>query len=558
VKRLPTYIAGPLVLMLPLALSGQEERPLTSQAASAAAMFYNAATTSRGAGPIRIARGTDVNGDLAALGGPLSIAGTVQGDVLVINGDVRLDIGGRITGALTVIGGSITGQLSEVGGPVIVYPESLRFRREQDRIIALDPTGESLLSRPTWFGRGELILRVEGAYNRVEGLPIALGARFELGHSNPTVFDARFVYRTGNGLQFHPDELGHGLRIEQFMGGHRTVRLGVGWYRQIDPIEPRGVTDLESSLSTFALHKDLRDHYDRNGWHAYLAYSGRTRPVEARLEYRDERHNSIASRNPWSLLDNNDDWRVQPQVASGEIRLVRGWLRWDTRNNPEDPSAGWLLEAGMEQGVDGDLQVLRENPDPGGVPPLIAQGVNEEYTAIRLEARRYLRLGPRSRVALRAVATGSPDDGPLPPQRQHVLGGVGSLPGYSNFAFDCGARSQPRVDGLAPYYGCDRAVLVQAEYRFAFTGSSGLSVGRRLGLDFEIATTPELVVFTDAGRAWIEPESLGDRGGLGPVQARYDAGVGIRFGRVGLYVAMPLSGESADGPNFFVRLGPRI
>lgn len=557
-KRLPKYLAGPLVLMLPLALSGQEERPLTGQTARDAAMFYNAATTSRAVGPIRIARGTEVGGDLAALGGPVSVAGTVRGDMLVINGDVQLEIGGRITGALTVIGGSVTGPVAEVGGGVTVYPESLRFRREQDRIIALDPSGESLLSRPTWFGRGELVLRADGAYNRVEGLPIALGTRFELGRSNPTVFDARVVYRTGNGLQFHPDELGHSLGVEQFMGGHRTLRLGVGWYRQIDPIEPRGVTDLESSLSTFVLHQDLRDHYDRNGWHAYLAYSGRTRPVEARVEYRDEQHNSIASRNPWSLLDNDEDWRAQPQMASGGIRLVRGWLRWDTRNHPEDPSAGWLLEAGVEQGVEGELQVLRENPVPGGVPPLIPRAVNSEYTAIHLEARRYLRLGPRSRVALRAVATGSPDDGPLPPQRQHVLGGVGSLPGYSNFAFDCGARAQSEVDGLAPYYGCDRAVLVQAEYRLAFTGSSGFSVGRSLGLDFEVATTPELVVFADAGRAWIEPESLGDRGGLGPVQIRYDAGIGVRFGRVGLYIAMPLSGESADGPNFFLRLGPRI
>ena len=211
----------------------------------------------------------------------------------------------------------------------------------------------------------------------------------------------------------------------------------------------------------------------------------------------------------------------------------------------------------MEQGVEGELRTLAPNPDPGADPPLIPVPVGSEYTTIRLEARRYLRLGPRSRLALRAVASGSPDDGPLPPQRQHVLGGVGSMPGYSQFAFDCGARSQPQVDSLLPYYGCDRAVLIQAEYRFALAGSSGVSIGRRLGLDFEVATTPELVLFADAGRAWIEPEALRLRGSVGPADLRYDAGAGLRFGRFGFYLAVPLSGGD-DGVNFFVRLGPRI
>ena len=244
-------------------------------------------------------------------------------------------------------------------------------------------------------------------------------------------------------------------------------------------------------------------------------------------------------------------------MATGEIRLLRGRIRWDTRNDRQDPSAGWLLEAEAEQGLEGELVTYRENPVAGELPALIPQPVNSEYTSIRLEARRYLRLGPRSRLAFRAAAAGSPDDGALPPQRQHVLGGPGSLPGYSSFAVDCGARAQPAVDGLAPYYGCDRAILLQAEYRYAFGGARGFSVGRRLGLDFEIATTPELVLFGDAGRAWIEAESLGDRETVGPDRLQYDVGVGLRFGLVGMYLAAPLSG-GADGMKFFVRLGPRI
>lgn len=558
-KPITWTLAGALLLGLTTSLVGQEDyqerRSLTTAAAERAAAFYNRAATTRVGGPVRVAPGATVSGDLAALGGPLEVDGTVQGDVLVINGDLWLADSGRVTGSVTVIGGRVTGRAATVEGSITVYPQALRFRQENGRIIPLDPSSGSLVDRSTWFGRGGFNVVVDGSYNRVEGLPISLGPRFELGGSNPTIIDARVIYRTGNGLQFHPDELGHEVKLEQYMGGHQSVLVGLGWHRVTDPIELRGLTHTENSLSTFILHRDLRDHYVRSGWRVYLAYRGRTRPVEAGLEYRDEHHNSVAPRTPWSLLDNDEDWRPQPQVADGDLRLIHGWIRWDTRNDRDDPSAGWLLEAEVEQGVEGTLFTRVASPDPGG--GFFNRLVNAEFTALRLEARRYVRLGPRTRVALRALATGSPDDGALPPQRQHVLGGEGSLPGYKHFTFDCGARELPLIEALAPYYGCDRAVLLQAEYRFAFAGSSSISVGRLLDLDFELATTPELVLFADAGRAWIEPESLGARLRTGPRDFRYDIGVGLRLGRIGLYLAMPLS-EGGDGPNFFLRLGPRI
>ncbi|MGK7313097.1 MAG: BamA/TamA family outer membrane protein [Candidatus Longimicrobiales bacterium M2_2A_002] len=549
-----TLVGALLLAAAPLV--AQEEQPLTRTAADAVAAAYNRMTTSRVVGATVIAPGARIDGDLASLGGPLTVAGTVDGDVLVINGDVRIQPGARVTGSLTVTAGRVTGDTAAVAGPITLYSDALRFRQEEGRIIALEPSDGTLVSQPTWFGRSGLNVAVDGAYNRVEGLPITLGPRLERKGTNPTILDARVIYRTGNGFQVHPDELGHDVWIEQYLGGHRSLRIGAGWHRVIDPIETRGLTDVENSLSTFILHRDLRDHYIRNGWRAYLAYTGRTQPVEAGVEYRHEEHGSVESRTPWSLLDNDEPWRAQPLVAEGDLRLVRGWIRWDTRNDRDDPSAGWLLEAEVEQGVEGALTILRPNPDAGG-EPFVAQPVNAEYTTLRLDARRYLRLGPRTRLVLRAAATGSPDDGALPPQRQQVLGGEGSLPGYSQFAFDCGARSAPEIQERTPYYGCDRAILFQAEYRFAFFGSGGIGLGRSLGLDFDLATTPELVLFADAGRAWIEDESLGDRLAPGPTDLRYDVGVGVRFGRIGVYLAAPIS-DGGDGVNVFLRLGPRI
>ena len=540
----------------PLTVAGQEIRRLTAEDAAAIAGFYNRPETTRLVGEARIARGATVTGGLAVLGGPVRLAGTVEGDVVVINGDLLLAPDARVVGAATVVGGRVAGDAASVEGPVVVFPEALRFRQEGGRLLALPPDDGSWLGapQPIGFGTVELNLAVDGSYNRVEGLPVRAGPRLTLGRSNPTVLDAQIIYRTQSGLRVHPDELGYDVGLEQYLGGHRSLRLGIVRHRVVDPIETRGLGDNENSLSTFVLHRDYRDHYHRRGWRLYLAYAGRARPLDLALEYRDEAHGSLPPRTPWSLLDNDAPWRPQPLVAEGDLQTLLGRLRWDSRNEPSDPSAGWLVNVELEQGLEGDLAILER----GAAPELVQQrDVESEFTRALIDVRRYLRLGPRTRLSLRAMAEGSADDGALPPQRQHVLGGEGSLPGYQRLGLDCGARDGPLVDGFFPYYGCDRVLLFQAELRYAVLGGGRLSLGRQLGLDFDLITTPELVLFADAGRAWIEEESLDGRGSLGTGSLRADAGIGIRVGRVGFYLATPLT-EGGDGVNFFVRLGPRL
>ncbi|HSH45466.1 MAG TPA: BamA/TamA family outer membrane protein, partial [Longimicrobiales bacterium] len=536
--------------------AGQEVRSMTDAAADEMAAFYNRPSTTRLSAGVVLAEGAVVTGDVAVLGGSMEVRGVVRGDVVVLNGDLLLSPVGRIEGSATVVGGTFQGDTA-AAADVVVYPEALRVRREDGRIVAAEPERPGALTagRATRFGRTDLILAVDGSYNRAEGLPVALGGRVELGRSNPTVLDARLIYRTRAGFRIHPDEVGHDLRLEQYVGGHRSVALGLAKHNTVDPIELRGLSDTENSLSTFVLHRDYRDHYTRRGWSAYVRVLGRTRPLEAGLRYRDERHGSIQPGTPWSLLDNDEPWRPQPQVAEGDLRTVEGWVRWDTRNDPDDPSAGWLVDATVEQALEGSLSILMPDPDAAEQPAFTRSGVSSGFTSMTVDARRYFRLGPRTRVALRGLFAGSPDDGALPPQRQLALGGEGTMPGYGRFQLDCGARAQPAdVEGYFPYYGCDRMLLAQAELRFSVL--PGLQLGRRLGLDFDLLSRPEVVLFADAGRAWIEEESLSYRTDSGPGSLRFDAGAGLRLGRLGLYIAAPLEGESEL--NFFIRLGPRL
>jgi hypothetical protein len=538
--------------------AAQETEPLTPDAAASIIAFYNDPATTRLRGPARIAAGATVDGAVASMGGPLVVAGRVRGDVVVINGDLVLLAGALIEGSARVVGGRLEGVAAAVEGGQTVYHSALRFRREGDRLVA-DPPGQPRAGMATWFGRTDLVLTVDGSYNRVEGLPIAFGPRVQLRYSNPTVIDARVIYRTRSGLRIHPGELGHDLRVEQYLGGHRGLLVGAGLHGLIDPIEEAGLSDRENSLATFILHRDYRDHYTRDGWSAYLRLIGTTRPYDARIEYRDEKHGSIESGTPWSLLQNDRPWRPQPQVARGNLRSVRGAFRWDSRNDPRDPADGWLVAVEVEQGVGGTLRYDQAMPmdDTLGFPGVSPRMADSEFTAVSMDARRYMRLGPRSRLAVRAAAAGAPDRGPLPPQRQHQLGAEGGLPGYPQFSFDCGARDQePDAGGFYPYYGCDRMVLLQAEYRFALL-TEPPELARRLGVDFDLFATPELVLFANAGRAWIEARGRAGRSDLGPRRLQPDAGIGLRLGPVGLYIATPLTG-AGHGPNFFVRLGPRL
>jgi hypothetical protein len=178
------------------------------------------------------------------------------------------------------------------------------------------------------------------------------------------------------------------------------------------------------------------------------------------------------------------------------------------------------------------------------------------FTTAHLDLRRYSRISPYSLLGFRVVAAGSVDGKALPPQRQHTLGGEGTLPAFGLLRFDCGARHLEPEETAAryPYYGCDRLALVQLEYQASFPLARRL--GDRIGLSANFTNSVRWVAFFDAGRAWTEPDARAGRGG-GNDEFSADAGIGIRIGGIGAYWAVPLSG--AERPlNFFVRVGPRL
>lgn len=522
---------------------------LTDDVIQTALDLYNRPGTIRMSGDSRIAEGTEIVGDVAVLEGVLEIDGTVRGSLLLINAQLRLGPNARLEGAALVIGGSVTpADAAQVAGGVTVYRGTFSYALQDGVLVraARRSLNELAAGREFDFGRTDVVLTSRRGYNRVEGLPVFAGPRVTLGHSNPTMVEALLIYRTA--LGFERGDVGYSVRGEQYLGGLRAARIGVRAFSEVAPIETGGVSDRENSLAAFVLHRDYRDHYERTGWAAYLRLAPLNGPWSASIEYADEHHNPIRARRPWSILENSQEWRLEPLAAEGHLRSITVEGAFDSRNQPADPAHGWLLRAELEQALGGSLRTEFGS---------ILESAPRRFTTGALDLRRYARLGPGSRLAVRASAAGSLTGAALPVQRQRTLGGEGSLPGFQLHRFDCGGRDQIVDDGETTYqrfYGCDRAALIQVEYQtdFTFLRRLGSSIGDDLGLLQRV----RLTAFFDAGRAWTQADEAGTRG-TGSDDFAADGGFGLRLGPVGFYWAVPLSGRG-ETMNFFVRLGPRI
>ena len=540
--------------------------------------FLNDPVTVRLSGAAEVPSKQVIVGNVAVLGGDLTVGGEIDGDVLVVHGNLRFREGGRIGGEVTVLGGEALGSsLSSIGGGLVVYDGRLRYMIE-DGEVSLDHDRQNHRAERPDPQLGRASFTIDGApkYNRVEGLPLSFGPVIETAGPNSLHLEALGIWRTETDLA---DELGYELRLQQFVGGRGDFSVGASAFSQVNPIESWRLTDPESSLTTLLFHRDYRDYYERTGWLGFLTARVPGTPLRLRVEYLDEEHRYAPVRGPWSLSENGERWRPQPLVGEGRFQSVEGTLTLPgggTWNAARAPSGGWWLQARLRHGVGGELDISQSTA---------RMNANDLNTGF-LDLRRYARVGRASELSLRALVGGSLSKAALPPQFQHSLGGEGSLPGRRFFAGDCGARSRP-VDVIVrdgamersvpafTNYGCDRSALFQAEYRGHFgvrweTGDEdrdrdGIEDDRGSGSErwawkARRGVSPRWVAFFDAGRGWAygatgEPDL--SRPGT---QTLMDLGFGLLLGEgLGIYVALPLNDDAPDrGANFFIRLSRRF
>ena len=527
--------------------------------------FFNDTATTRLEGTVTLPAGARLAGKVAVWRGPLRVGGTIEGPVVVVNGDLELLAGGTILGDVLVVGGRMLGDTANaVRGKVETYPDAAPVIRLEDGTLVPRERRRTLLE----FGGAQhsfrtgkinttLFLSSGGTYDRVEGLPITFGPRFTY-RADPTqksTLELLGIVRTAGDPTELGEQVGYDAHFDFGKGtpNHHAWGLGARASQLVQAIEPQPLTRSEAGWSTLLLHRDYRDYFLDEAVALYGYYwAGSSFRVDG--GWRTARQRSLPANDPWTLFRSAEPWRPNPLIDDGRFKTLHLGFDYDTRNEAQLPNSGMWVHFEWERSASADVAPIDL---PATVRGTIPTDGSYAYQKLWVDARSYNRLSPTMRLNLRLAGGGWVGGDPLPLQQRLSLGGPGVLPGYAFRWSTCneGAPANPAMPAL-----CDRSLALQAElrtrldlgllYRYRDRGQ----VEQAFGLD-----QVDLVIHADMGKAWL----AGDGPGRVP-SARipsldewlYDVGVGIDAGGIGAYFSKALT----DGQpiRFFVRLQRRF
>ena len=493
-----------------------EARALPRVVSDEVIAFYNAPGTTRLVGRTKLPSGNEWRGNVAVRNGPVLVGGRIQGTLVVINGDLVFDTGAEVTGDVIVVGGIVDDTTkARIGGEVRQYREPLlyRLRKDGDELVYAPNLRHRLwnpgaqVSWGTADSRSALTIATGGTFNRVEGLPVVFGPLFDwkLKRNFRMRIDALGVFRSAGDLSDKRSDLGYMFRGELRAGDVRSVGLGLRAFAQPE------------------------------------------RQIGLSLEVRREWQTSVANQDPWTVFRNSETWRPNPSIDEGHYTTIALGGVLDARNDPEEPTSGWLIRTSFEDSRSTD--VVPNTGVPAGLRDAIPTG-SYRFDRIFVDIRHYARISPGGRVNVRLAGGGWVGGDPLPLQRRLSLGGPDPMPGHPFRAAACNNTFTDPTLAQANVAACDRVISVQTEYRghvklnWSYNPSKDDKAERDEGgggmAKFFWLEGLDVVVFADAGQAWL----VGSGPGHVPADRMpsfsswlVDAGLGVDWGGFGVYIA---------------------
>jgi len=394
-------------------------------------------------------RGASEPQTLIVLGRSAAIGGTVRGDVIVVDGDLYLRPGARVTGrAVAIGGGTYPSALATVENGTLSFRDNtfliMRVGEGEGYQLAYGSLRNEYATPLLFPGLYGVRLPT---YDRVNGLTIPFGPAFTFA-SGRGELDALVTYRSDIGAIDPSVEMG--LQLSRRL--RAAASAGRGTFSNDDWIW----SDIVNSLSAIGNGKDTRNWYraDRAEATVYRLWESISTRSEPYIGFLAERGSSVGpvvggSHGPWSLFGRTDSlgmYRPNPPVATGSIRslLLGNALLWEVE------------DVVLELGVRGEVALSA----PGGSRfQQITSDLEVGFPTVREQ---------EYELEVHWVTTFG--DTP-PPQRFSYLGGSGTLTFHDLLEF-----------------GGDEALLVDQRYsipvprvRVGLLGEPTIQIRHRLG-----------------------------------------------------------------------------
>jgi hypothetical protein len=318
-------------------------------------------------------------------------------------------------------------------------------------------------------------------YNRVDQFTIGLDQTFRPSKGLLPGIATRFARALGRESTIGEDD-GRWLwemRLEQPLDRKRNTVLAISTYRRTDDDDFGQVGDVENSLAALFFHYDYRDWFEREGVSLEAATSLRERwTFSGRYDSEEDKSITQLADGTRGVFRRHADWRANPAIDDGDLRVLGGGIDYDSRINKKSPRNGMRHR-------------LRAETAGGNL------GGDFAYKRYLADLRTYFSPGPSHVAKLRLMLGTTSEGDALPFQKTFAIGGIGTLRSYPFRQF-------------------------RGRHLFLVNGDWAWELFKRTSKNAMLKTGLSVVAFTDVGLAWDAP-----RWDLAHRKPAWDAGLGI-------------------------------
>jgi cytoskeletal protein CcmA (bactofilin family) len=354
-----------------------------------------------------IEKNDTVNSNVVVKAGTLTVYGRINGDVLVIGGDLRIKDNAYISGNVKVINGEV---LKDEDAIVVGYIDKSSSRKEKAyREETKDFRKTSTRLNASWVPETTNLDNFIFRYNRVEGLFLGLGSEKRYYWDGQKSYSAFGSF--GYGFKSHNWRGNLGLSRQFAFDDGQLFEVEVEGHSLTDSKEDWLIGLGENTAAAFFIHEDFRDYFQRSGFGVNAGYAVQQDYLtgQVKVGYLSDQYQSMTNQTEWSLFGGNKVFRLNPLIDEGMMRSVVGSAGISTVTTTIYGPEGWSILAiaeGTKKSLKSDFEFDR-------------------YVA---DIRRYQPLGRYDNFNVRMRAGSS--DGVLPIQKTFDMGGLGTLPAF--------------------------------------------------------------------------------------------------------------------------------